>query len=308
MKRLLLSSYPEIGDDSNDVRTLQIRLQEFGFRPGSVDGKYGEKTKAAVIAFQKATLSGRTLQDGSCGVSTLEALQLYVGPVPKETEYRFITQDVPGKQQRKIQPALRRKLEEYIFPHGTIPKSLLDRDPQVFACLVMEALESMKIREVGGNNMGKDVALIQSVVGGVTAGGDGLAWCESLWQVIVAFTEDCFGVESPVPSGEGVTDVYSRAEKIKGLTTQECEVGTCAHAQVDGSWQGHAMPVRQVLPGNAMATFEGNTNSAGSRDGHGAFFKTRDQRRNDGKTTLGFVRIYPHNVVPAAQAGQGVTA
>jgi len=36
------------------VQQLQERLSDLGFRPGEVDGRYGEGTVAAVIAFQKA--------------------------------------------------------------------------------------------------------------------------------------------------------------------------------------------------------------------------------------------------------------
>jgi peptidoglycan hydrolase-like protein with peptidoglycan-binding domain len=303
MQRLKLKAYPEVGDDSSDVRTLQLRLLEVGEAPGPVDGKFGARTKAAVISFQKKKLPGRTFEDGSVGAATLDALALYIGtdsPVAKPDEYIFLTQDLQGKKQRKILPELRKMIELRVFANGHIPKAFLDRNIPEMACLVAEALESMKIREVGGNNRGKIVGLVQSVIGGVAPGGDGLAWCMSIDQVIVAFVEDWCGVESPVPASEGVTDTYSRAKAIPGLTTLECERGTIACAQLDGSWMGHAMFVMQALPGKAMATFEGNTNDAGSRDGHGAFFKTRDRIRNDGKTTLGFVRIYPHNILPGA--------
>jgi len=303
MQRLKLSGYPALGDESGDVRTLQLRLLEVGESPGPVDGKFGQRTKAAVISFQRKKLPGRTFEDGSVSFATIDALDMFIGtdsPTKKPDEYRFITQDLQGKKQRKILPELRRMIEERVFPLGNIPKAFLDRDVPEMACLVAEALESMKIREVGGNNRGKIVGLIQSVIGGVAPGGDGLAWCMSIDQVIVAFVEDYIGVESPVPASEGVTDTYSRAKAIPGLTTQECTRGSIACAQLDGSWMGHAMFVMKALPADAMATFEGNTNDAGSRDGHGAFFKTRHRRRNDGKTTLGFIFIYPYNKAPAA--------
>lgn len=42
------------GSTGYGVRLLQERLSENGFRPGPVDGRYGEALQAAVIAFQKA--------------------------------------------------------------------------------------------------------------------------------------------------------------------------------------------------------------------------------------------------------------
>jgi len=301
MQRLKLKGYPALGDESSDVRTLQLRLLEVGESPGPVDGKFGQRTRQAVISFQRKKLPGRTFEDGSVSFATIDALDMFIGtdnPAKKPDEYLFITQDLQGKKQRKILPELRRMIEERVFPLGNIPKAFLDRDVPEMACLVAEALESMKIREVGGNNRGKIVGLVQSVIGGVAPGGDGLAWCMSIDQVIIAFVEDYLGVESPVPASEGVTDTYTRAKAIPGLTTSVCTRGAIACAQLDGSWMGHAMFVMKPLPADAMATFEGNTNDAGSRDGHGAFFKTRHQHRNDGKTTLGFVFIYPHNRAP----------
>lgn len=42
------------GADNSDVVLLQQRLAKLGFNPGSTDGIYGKKTRAAVSAFQKS--------------------------------------------------------------------------------------------------------------------------------------------------------------------------------------------------------------------------------------------------------------
>lgn len=55
-----------------DVRTLQENLTMLGFRPGSVDGVFGEKTEDAVIRFQEAV---GLLADGIVGKNTQEALE-----------------------------------------------------------------------------------------------------------------------------------------------------------------------------------------------------------------------------------------
>ena len=54
-----------------DVRNLQKALKEAGLNPGTIDGTFGEKTKAAVKAFQKQ--AGLT-QDGIAGEKTVTAL------------------------------------------------------------------------------------------------------------------------------------------------------------------------------------------------------------------------------------------
>ena len=59
------------GDEGDAVRALQKQLKSLGYLAGSVDGSYGEKTKAAVIAFQ----SNNGLKvDGIAGTGTINAL------------------------------------------------------------------------------------------------------------------------------------------------------------------------------------------------------------------------------------------
>lgn len=53
------------------AKDLQSRLKNLGYDPGKIDGWFGEKTEAAVIAFQKE--SGLT-PDGKVGALTREAL------------------------------------------------------------------------------------------------------------------------------------------------------------------------------------------------------------------------------------------
>lgn len=59
------------GDSGDAVRELQTRLKELGYLTGTVDGEFGAKTQAAVMAFQ--TAAGLSA-DGVAGQSTLNAL------------------------------------------------------------------------------------------------------------------------------------------------------------------------------------------------------------------------------------------
>ena len=61
----------ERDSEGDAVRTLQKRLKELGYLSGSVDGKFGQGTEAAVIAFQQA--NGLT-PDGKAGTATLNRL------------------------------------------------------------------------------------------------------------------------------------------------------------------------------------------------------------------------------------------
>lgn len=59
------------GSTGTAVKTLQQRLKELGYYSGSVDGKFGDGTEQAVIAFQKA--NGLTA-DGVAGTKTITKL------------------------------------------------------------------------------------------------------------------------------------------------------------------------------------------------------------------------------------------
>jgi hypothetical protein len=58
------------------------------------------------------------------------------------------------------------------------------------------------------------------------------------------------------------------------------------------TWKGHAGLVINVLANGSFETIEGNTNSAGSREGDSVQIKIRTMaKRMDGLNILGFVTI-----------------
>ena len=61
----------ENGTESEQVRTLQKRLKDLGYYNGTVDGRYGEGTQAAVMAFQ---LRNNLTVDGKAGPATQRVL------------------------------------------------------------------------------------------------------------------------------------------------------------------------------------------------------------------------------------------
>ena len=62
----------ESGEHGSEVSALQARLTDLGFWLGTADGTYGQLTRQAVMAFQKANGLGR---DGVAGPATLAALE-----------------------------------------------------------------------------------------------------------------------------------------------------------------------------------------------------------------------------------------
>ena len=61
----------KVGSSGDAVKEIQQRLKDWGYYSGSVDGKYGEATRTAVIWFQKK--HGITV-DGIVGAQTAEKL------------------------------------------------------------------------------------------------------------------------------------------------------------------------------------------------------------------------------------------
>ncbi len=68
----------EFGSEGEEVKKLQQKLQDMGYLAGSVDGKFGVGTEAAVIAFQR---SNNLTADGKAGTATQN--KLYSGTANK---------------------------------------------------------------------------------------------------------------------------------------------------------------------------------------------------------------------------------
>ena len=66
----------EVGSNGSDVTKVQKRLIQYGYMTGTADGKYGEKTRDAVIWFQRR--NGLTA-DGRVGAATAAALGVTLG-------------------------------------------------------------------------------------------------------------------------------------------------------------------------------------------------------------------------------------
>jgi peptidoglycan hydrolase-like protein with peptidoglycan-binding domain len=120
------SSLPTLREGSSGpaVRDLQTKLKAAGFNPGTVDGAFGPKTKAAVLAFQRA--KGITA-DGIVGPQTWGKLNGTTGPTPPTPP----TPGGRGTAEAFVQKALAQNGDRYVFGAET---NLNDPNPNTFDC------------------------------------------------------------------------------------------------------------------------------------------------------------------------------
>jgi peptidoglycan hydrolase-like protein with peptidoglycan-binding domain len=81
----------ELGEFGPDVSALQQQLDHLGYWHASSDGRYGQLTRQAVMAFQKAEGLGR---DGVAGPATQAALATAMRPTPQDPDGDHIEIDL----------------------------------------------------------------------------------------------------------------------------------------------------------------------------------------------------------------------
>lgn len=111
------------GTRGSDVTRLQQHLRAAGFNPGGVDGVFGSKTRAAVLAFQRARGLGA---DGVVGPNTSQKLfgsrdsKYFDGrsdftPAPPGPVSPGSGGSIPAKAQRFINAAVAQTGKPYVF-------------------------------------------------------------------------------------------------------------------------------------------------------------------------------------------------
>jgi peptidoglycan hydrolase-like protein with peptidoglycan-binding domain len=113
----------ELGESGMEVGALQERLDALGYWHGTSDGHYGQLTRQAVMAFQKAEGLSR---DGTAGPLTQAALGAAVRPAPREPAGNHIEIDlarqillvVEGGQTRWVLNTSTGNGEAYARPSG----------------------------------------------------------------------------------------------------------------------------------------------------------------------------------------------
>jgi len=122
------TSLPTVREGSKGpaVRELQTLLKAKGFNPGPVDGAFGPKTKAAVLAFQR---SRGIAVDGVVGPQTWGKLKGAGGPAPSPSPSPGPA--AKGTAEDFVQKALAQRGDRYVFGAET---NLNDKNPDTFDC------------------------------------------------------------------------------------------------------------------------------------------------------------------------------
>ena len=154
-----------VGSRGQSVLSLQQKLEEAGFSPGPLDGKFGPLTQRAVRAFQEA----RGLQvDGIAGPATAGALGLsgFDAPPPRvdgtSPPGRPPGGSGTGTTQEFLWNALGQQGKSYVYGAET---NLNDPNPQTFDCseLVEWAAARAGVRFPDGSAAQIDAARPMSV-------------------------------------------------------------------------------------------------------------------------------------------------
>ena len=148
------------------VRTLQTALQQAGFNPGPIDGLFGPKTEAAVIAYQDA--KGLEV-DGEVGPQTGRALGLPYWPANVPIP--------PSEQPQPTHPPEPPTVDWPIETRSVIPSAKFAniRDEYVVLWHTM-AIRDSKLPEIDG--LVNRIALGRPRYDNVAANFPGLPWAE----------------------------------------------------------------------------------------------------------------------------------
>ncbi len=122
------------------------------------------------------------------------------------------------------------------------------------------------IREVGGNNRGKDIDRILSPLGL-----RGVAWCQALQYYCFYVT----GEAIPIKKTAGSQDCFNDAKKRGKPLPYRIRIDALLFWRVVNGWQGHSARVVKVMKMGWVETIEGNTGNGNQRDGDGVYRKKR---------------------------------
>lgn len=183
-----------------------------------------------------------------------------------------------------------RYLDAKLYGNGLFDHALKEKDARTIFRLAMQSC--VGIRELGGNNRGPMVELIQKTVGDANLE----AWCMSAVQTCLAYAELKSGKRSPIEASEHCLTVWSKTPKEQRVKTFPLAGAIVIWRHGDTS-SGHTGCLEST-DGEVMFTYEGNTESGLSssgkveREGGGFYYCKRNFKGNGDMRVVGFLKPF----------------
>jgi hypothetical protein len=191
---------------------------------------------------------------------------------------------------RNIELGMVKFLETALKGNGLYNEAVKNKDARTVFRLAAQAC--IGIREVGGNNRGPMVRLIQQTIGDANAE----AWCMSFVQTCLAFAEVRCGAKSPIHPSEHCMTVWNKTAKSQRVKTLPLP-GAIIIWQHGKGPAGHTGIV-EGCDGKIFTAFEGNTESGldpkgkVERDGGGVYHTKRNISGNGSMKVVGFLKPF----------------
>lgn len=195
-----------------------------------------------------------------------------------------------SKVKRKIEANMVRFLDAKLAKNGLAQHAIEDQDPRTLFVCAVEAC--VGIREVGKNNSGPLVELIQETVGGA----DFEPWCMSFMQTCIAYAELKTGIESPIAVTEHCMTCW-RDTPITQRVKKTPKRGAIIIWKKGSTDSGHTGIYLESLTGQAFKAIEGNTESGMAdgkveRDGGGVYLTHRYRTGAGNMKIIGFLKPF----------------
>ena len=190
---------------------------------------------------------------------------------------------------RNIEPNMVTYIDGKLFGNGLAQEAIKTKNARLLFILVQQTL--VGIREVGGNNSGPLVELMQETIGGHSKE----AWCMSEQQTALAYVEVKTGIQSPIPAGEHCLTVLKQSP-VSLVVKKIPAPGAMVIWQHGTSPNGHTGTMVQWGK-TWMNCIEGNTehgivDDKIERDGGGVYYTKRSTVANGDMHVLAFLKPF----------------
>lgn len=200
-----------------------------------------------------------------------------------------------GTSTRQMEQALWDFYMDRLKKNGLFIEAMAKKDARRIYLLANQA--AVGVREVGGNNNGPLVELMQQTIG--SAGRE--AWCMADQQSCLEFAEEATGIVSPIHASEHCQTVLVNTPKLYHVKTFPLAGAMIIwqHWKAGKPSQDGHTGCLESTDGKTMYTYEGNTeaglNNKGEveRDGGGHYHVKRGFTGNGNMKVRGFLIPFP---------------